>query len=167
MRPTILAIVGASGSGKTALSEHLKEIGIESIVSFTTRDMRDGEVDGREHLFVTEAQLPGKDTMLAYAFFGGYHYWTTISQIPTDGCVSYIIDEKALIEMTEKFGDKVRILPVYIKRDNLTDIERSRRNRDKDRVILPDKYYSAVIENNGTLEEFLIKAEQTIKNLIF
>lgn len=162
---TILAIVGSSGSGKSSLSAYLKPFGIDPIVSFTTRPMREGETDGVEHWFVTEDKMPSKDKMLAYAFFGGYHYWTTVSQVPFGHWASYIIDEKALIEMSERFGDQIRIIPIYIKRDDLTDIERDRINRDKDRIILPDKYYAAVIENNGSLEDFFKTASETISKL--
>ena len=167
MKPTILAIVGVSGSGKSTLSAHLQKLGFIPIISFTTRPMREGETNGVEHWFVNEYDMPHKDKMLAYTFFGGYHYWTTVYQIPIIGHASYIIDEKALVEMSERFKDEICIIPVYIKRDNLSDIERDRRNRDKGRLILPDKYYSAVIENNGTIEEFFEKAEQTIKKLIY
>lgn len=164
----ILAIVGSSGSGKTTLSEYLRTIEIEPLVSFTTRPMRDGEMNGMEHHFVKGDVMPmDRREMLAYAHFGDYDYWTTPQQIEELGDrISYVIDEKALVEMTERFRDKYDIIPIYVKRDNLTDIERHRRNRDKDRLILPDKYYAAVIENNGTLEEFLKKAEETIKRLI-
>lgn len=164
----ILAIVGSSGSGKTTLSEHLRTIGIEPLVSFTTRPMRKRETNGIEHHFVKENVMPmDKREMLAYAHFGNYDYWTTTQQIEELGsCISYIIDEKALLEMVERFKGKYDIIPIYVKRDDLTDIERHRRNRDNDRLILPDKYYAAVIENNGTIKEFLKKAEDTIKKLI-
>lgn len=164
----ILAIVGSSGSGKTTLSEHLRTIGIEPLVSFTTRPMRKGEMNGIEHYFVKGNVMPiDRREMLAYAHFGNYDYWTTPQQIEELGnCISYIIDEKALLEMAERFGDKYDIIPIYVKRDDLTDIERHRRNRDNGRLILPDKYYAAVIENNGTIEEFLRKAKETIKKLI-
>ena len=43
MKPIIIAIVGASGSGKTHLSKFLqKEFGIPAIISTTTRPRREG-----------------------------------------------------------------------------------------------------------------------------
>lgn len=79
---------------------------------------------------------------------------------------SYIIDEKALLEMMNKFGDEFNIIPIYIRRENLSSIDKERLDRDKDRIILKDSFYAAVIENNGTLDEFLKKAEKIIGKLI-
>ena len=71
---TIVAIVGASGSGKTQLTLYAQRFGYPVICSYTTRPMREGETNGVEHIFVTEDKMPTKDNMLAYTFFGGYHY---------------------------------------------------------------------------------------------
>lgn len=71
MKRTIVAIVGASGSGKSELSRYMKQFGLEPIVSFTTRPIREGEVDGREHWFVTPEAIPPFDEMLAYAYLEG------------------------------------------------------------------------------------------------
>ncbi|MBS7376006.1 MAG: guanylate kinase, partial [Muribaculaceae bacterium] len=103
-KPLIYAVVGASGCGKNTATQIMEELGIPSLVSFTTRDMRPGEINGKEHWFVTENDIPPKDRMLAYTYFGGKHYWTTIDQIPEKGGCTYIIDEVALVEMLEKFG---------------------------------------------------------------
>ena len=44
--PIVIAIVGPSGSGKTTMANIMAENGIPTIVSFTTRPMRDGETNG-------------------------------------------------------------------------------------------------------------------------
>lgn len=162
---TIFAIVGPSGSGKSELSRYMEPFGLVPIVSFTTRPMRPGELDGREHWFVSEDQMPPRDKMLACAYFGGHHYWASINQVPASHPSSYIIDEKALVEMMERFKDELNIIPVYIRRKELEAIEVERRKRDDDRLILPDEFYAAVIENDGTLCEFLRKSEKVISEL--
>ena len=116
-KPLIYAVVGASGCGKSTATQIMEELGIPSLVSFTTRDMRPGEINGKEHWFVTENDIPPKDRMLAYTYFGGKHYWTTIDQIPEKGGCTYIIDEVALVEMLEKFGKDIDFVTVLIKKD--------------------------------------------------
>lgn len=46
--------MGASASGKTTVERLLEKMGINRIISYTTRPMRDGEVDGVDYHFVSE-----------------------------------------------------------------------------------------------------------------
>lgn len=54
-RGLMLVLSSPSGAGKTTLSRMLleSETGIEMSVSVTTREMRPGEVDGQDYVFVT------------------------------------------------------------------------------------------------------------------
>ena len=114
-RPIIIALVGNSGSGKTSLSLYLQErFGIPALVSYTTRPMREGEVDGIDHHFVEDASsMP--ENPLAHTVFAGKHYWTSHSQISTP-VVTYVIDEAGLVELKEKWSDKYDVLAFYISR---------------------------------------------------
>ena len=155
-KPLIYAVVGASGCGKTTAAKILEGSGIPRPVSYTTRRIRNDEVNGREHWFVTDADIPPKDRMLAYTYFGGKHYWTTIDQIDSKSGCTYIIDEIALVEMIEKFGDKINIIKVLIKKDRgeiekLVDTERIR--RDEQRLKLDDSFYDIIIDNNGSIDD--------------
>ncbi|MBR4405179.1 MAG: guanylate kinase [Bacteroidaceae bacterium] len=170
MKSTILAIVGPSGSGKTTLAEHLKhELNIPVIVSYTTRPIREGEVNGKDHHFVSEQDMPPHAEMLAYTKFGDYHYWSHISQVPENGVCSYVIDEKGLLKLWENFDQDYNIVPILIKRDDSIlskTVDPERLKRDKLRVTIEDAAYKAIIVNNGTLEEFQKQAVQTIQTLI-
>ncbi|MGM9803654.1 MAG: guanylate kinase [Muribaculaceae bacterium] len=155
-KPLIYAIVGASGCGKTTATKIMEEYGIPSLVSYTTRDIRDGETNGKEHWFVTDNEIPDKSRMLAYTFFGGKHYWTTIDQITGDNGCSYVIDEIALLEMIEKFGKEIDIVTILIKKDKgeiekLVDAERMK--RDKERLTLNDDFYDIVISNDSSIDD--------------
>jgi guanylate kinase len=154
MKKIIVAIVGKSGSGKTVLSKQLKEkCGIPYICSYTTRPMRSGERDGVEHIFLPhDTTIPDKKDMLAYAYFGGYHYWALHDQI--EDIVTYVIDEKALVEMIDKFSDRYDIIKVYVDRDYI-DVDDERMKRDDVRLCLDSTFYDIVINNNGTYDEFV------------
>jgi guanylate kinase len=158
MKPVIIAIAGLSGSGKTLAANILKErAGVPNIVSFTTRPMRRGETNGVEHFFVSESEMPPQEEMLAYTKFGGCHYWATVSQLPASGKCVYVIDEKGLLMMKEKFGQRFDIRSVYIQRDLSelqASIEQGRLDRDRDRIFLDRYFYDAVIENNYSLTDF-------------
>lgn len=165
MKPIIIALVGASGSGKTTLSLYLQEHdGIPAVCSYTTRPMREGEINGRDHWFVGHDH-PIPEKPLAYTFFGGNHYWTGPAQI-TAPITTYVIDEKGLIELKEKWGDKYKIVSVYIKRPNLHEIDENRKQRDLERLTLDIDLYDIVLYNDKDLDSFLTTALTTIAKFI-
>lgn len=50
---TIVAIIGPSGAGKDTVADIIADMmGFEKLISYTTRPMREGEKQGREHHFV-------------------------------------------------------------------------------------------------------------------
>lgn len=163
-KPIIIALVGNSGSGKTSLSLHLqKRFGIPAIVSYTTRPMRENEVDGIDHHFVKDtSSMPASP--LAHTVFAGNHYWTSHSQI-TDPVVTYVIDEAGLVELKEKWSDKYVVLAFYISRpDNPTSAER--KNRDKNRLKLPASAYEEILNNTSSLSDFYESATTSIVKAI-
>ncbi len=169
MKPKIICIVGPSGSGKTTLTNNIPASIVPVLVSYTTRPKRENETDGKEHYFVDESQMPDKSQMLAYTKFGGYHYWTSISQVEEYEACVYVIDEKGLMNLMENYDNKFDIRSIKIKcsHDTLKSrVDETRIKRDKCRVIIDDEAYDAIITNDGSLEEFLNTGIQTIKNLL-
>lgn len=76
----LITIIGPSGAGKDTVALMLSAIlGYDVLCSYTTRPMREGEVDGKEHHFVKECNVP-KSEMLAYTRYGNYEYWTEKKQ---------------------------------------------------------------------------------------
>lgn len=51
---TIVTLTGPTCSGKTTLQKKLQDEGLSGIVSFTTRIMRQGEVEGKDYYFLSE-----------------------------------------------------------------------------------------------------------------
>lgn len=162
----IIAIVGPSGSGKTTLSLYLNEyLRIPAICSYTTRPMRPGEKNGREHIFVKDFPHDPAET-LAYTFFGGYHYWTMPEQVEGFQLCTYVIDEKGLLELKEKWSDKFEILSIYIVRPNNDGIDRERLDRDRDRICINPDEYDVTVRNDKDLNSFLRFAIVTIQKLL-
>lgn len=151
MKPTIIALVGPSGSGKTTLSLCLQnKVGIPAICSYTTRPIREGEENGREHWFVQECVSDISDT-LAYTYFGGHHYWTMPEQVGNNRVCTYVIDEKGLMELKSKWQERYNIVSVYLDRKDLQGIAEDRRMRDNNRITLPSTEYDLILHNNKDL----------------
>ena len=85
---TIIFIVGETGSGKDTISKLLP---YPVNVSWTTRPMRVGDVQGETHWFVSDEKFAKAAVMLAYTELGPYKYGLPIGYLP-DGISIYIID---------------------------------------------------------------------------
>lgn len=173
-------IVGKSGSGKDEAAKFLqKEFDIPQIVSYTTRDMRAGEIDGVEHHFVSKDMVPYRNIMFAYTVLGGNAYYTTISQI-TEAfqCrdeVSYIVDDKGVKDIIDFVNGHpitmcdVKPLSIYIDVDDETLIKRGvcseRMKRDASRIDAGDIKYDYCVDNNGTIETLRNQLDNIIKQI--
>lgn len=165
-KKTIFCIVGPSGSGKTTAVEFAsKALGIPVLRSYTTRPMREGEVNGIDHIFVSEKDVPKRSEMLAYTIFGNYQYWTSVRQIDNaQSHVLYVIDEVGLEEMEYRFGNVYEMVAIYIKPSQslISQVDLERSMRDKERLRLPESRYDHIIHNDSTLEKFLFNFTQII-----
>ena len=85
-RGKLLVISGPSGTGKSTVIGHLRQLrpGLEFSVSATTRAPRPGEEDGREYFFVTRErfdEMVENNELLEHATFVGNSYGTPRSQV--------------------------------------------------------------------------------------
>lgn len=171
-KPTIICIVGPSGAGKTTMARFIERaLEIPMLVSYTTRPQRPGEIQGVDHWFVPEDEMPPQEEMLAYTNFGGYHYWMPKQDIPytEPGICTYVIDEKGLKMLVETYAEEFTIVAVLIKRHRRALIEQvgeERVNRDLERITIPEEEYQEVIYNGGPLEEFLAESTKIIRKYI-
>ena len=81
-RSLLLIVSAPSGAGKTTLCDRLSSEFHNTIiysVSCTTRQPRDGEIDGREYFFITEEQFQKKleaNEFIEHATVHGHRYGT-------------------------------------------------------------------------------------------
>ena len=52
-----VVIMGKSGAGKDTVGVHLGQVGYQRIVTYTSRPMREGEVDGRDYHFLSQRKF--------------------------------------------------------------------------------------------------------------
>lgn len=157
----LITITGPSGAGKDTVARMLSEItGIPVLVSYTTRKMREGEQNGREHWFVSPDMVPDKKDMLAYTQYGGYEYWTEIMQIG-DAAI-YVIDEEGLRDLHDRFPHiPIVAIGVFATRAirRLHGVSEERMDRDRKRTAFPLEYFDYRIYNNRTIEHLREKVE--------
>lgn len=170
MKPIIIAIVGASGSGKTHLSKFLhKEMNIPMIVSTTTRPQRPGEIEGEDYFFIHSTAGYKRQDMLTYTRFGEYEYFSMKKQMPRSGFCSYVVEENGIRALKRSAGDDYGIFAVTVQCKESTRIARGvdpgRIERDKNRKGLGYEWMDYAIFNDGTVEQFEQSARDMIKVL--
>lgn len=131
----IFYLMGKSASGKDTIYKKIREVrqDLKTIVLYTTRPMRDGETDGVEYHFTTEAQLEqfekdGKVIELrTYQTVHGPWSYATVD----DGSIhleqeSYLVigTLESYQKLRSYFGDSV-MEPIYIQVDDGLRLERA------------------------------------------
>ena len=137
----IVAILGKSGSGKSTLEKALENMGFNRMISYTTRNIRDGEVNHREYHFINRDQfnkLIDSDILIEHAEYNGNLYGAGKPIGNTKNVI--VVEPNGLSKFKELYGNQV--VSAYIKvpqniiderldiRNNTPDIE-SRREADR------------------------------------
>lgn len=111
----MLVIIGPSACGKTQIVNQLIEkYHFKKLVTYTTRPIRIGEVNGIDYHFVTTNEFEEKikhDFFLEYVKYNHNYYGTSFSDLKEDKVV--IIEAEGLKKYIEKARNKIKI--VYIR----------------------------------------------------
>lgn len=107
MTNTLLTITGPSLSGKSTLEDMLVRIHVlEKIVSFTTRPIRAGEVNGEQYHFLKREEAEKKieaDEVAEYTEFDGNFYGILGSELETklqkNSCIA-VVEPKGLNQLS-------------------------------------------------------------------
>lgn len=132
---SIFYIMGRSGSGKDTIykkileNEKIKEKNINEIIKYTTRPIRDGEINGKEYNFLTDEEfekikLDGCfiETREYNTVHGIWKYATGIEMIEDFSYIG-IGTLESYKSLKEKYGDI--ICPIYISVDENILYERA------------------------------------------
>jgi guanylate kinase len=143
-RGLMFVLSSPSGAGKTTLSRLLIErmSGMRMSVSVTTRQMRPGEVDGRDYFFVDHAKfqaMAGSGELLEWATVFDNGYGTPRAAVEdalsAGQDVLFDIDWQGTQQLREKAGKDV--VSVFILPPSAADLEKRLHTRaqDSDEVI--------------------------------
>ena len=171
-KPTIIAIIGESGSGKSMAADYIKEtFGISLIQSRTTRKQRDESDTG--HLFVTNKEFDSykKEDMIAFTEFGGNRYCCLHSDV-NEWSNTYVIDETGLKYLTKNFADRYNIFSIRILRAmeaRIADVGKERVDRDKGKFTMKNEEFSVVVANTTNVKENLFSMIDDViaKNMLY
>ena len=131
----IICLMGKSSAGKDTIYRRLledKALGLRKIVPYTTRPIREGELEGREYFYTDEAgfdrlKSQGKviEDRAYHTCHGLWRYFTVDDgQIQEDGNYLMIGTLEAYGKLREYFGAD-RLLPVLIELHDGTRLQRA------------------------------------------
>ena len=179
----LLILVGCSASGKdTVMNWLVKEFDVKPVISYTTRPIRDCEIEGREYHFITEEEFDRMkdndefiETRVYKTVNGNWYYGLPKSGIDLEDDNNYItiLDFDGLLELEtwlRSIGQIDKLTSIYIdvteqnrlirclnREQNMTKRqvgEVIRRYYDDNANVLPANEYCSLVFLNNTYEEF-------------
>ena len=112
----IIVIIGESCSGKTTLANYFAERHyFEKVVTYTTRPIRAGEVDGVDYHFINDEnfdKLQSDNFFLETSLYNNWHYGTPLSHNRSD---KIIVLSPSGMRKLKKITDKDELITVYLR----------------------------------------------------
>ena len=135
----LFVIVGKSASGKTAISEELvKKYGFEKVISYTTRPIRQSEVNGKDYHYIDEDEfidMLNKGEFIEYNSFstkqGEWYYGThrdVINRLKKQDNLIHILEPTGVKQLIDELGSNI-VIPILVERDDTERLISSLKNR--------------------------------------
>jgi guanylate kinase len=176
----LFIIFGRSGTGKSTIVRRFNERNpglIKTIVTTTTRPMRDGEVDGVNYHFKTKEQferLIAEDGLVEYVEYSGNYYGTTKDEFDYTRDNIIVLEPNGIANIEKMYKDTFTIFKIEIEASDARILERllnrnstveeiARRFRD-DKVRFQNLDYTVRIYNESPLHEVVIYFEDILRN---
>lgn len=133
---SLFYLMGKSSSGKDTIYRHVlcdTTLGLKPLVPYTTRPVREGEVDGREYRFVTREQFEEMQKAGQVAEFRAYNtvhgewiYFTAFDDevLKSQDCFIVIGTLESYVSTTKALPNE-KIFPIYIELDDGERLERA------------------------------------------
>jgi len=129
LKQSLFVIVGRSGTGKSSLIRYYNEnnSGTKTIVTTTTRPMRDGEVEGVHYNFKTKEEFEkmiSEDKFIEHTQYNGNYYGTSKDEFDFSKTNIIILELNGLANIKKLLGDKFTIYVIKLDAPDAVILER-------------------------------------------
>lgn len=177
----IIVIMGKAASGKSSVSESLaKSLNIEKIITYTTRPVRDGEVDGVDYNFITYEQFKSGNFACEEEYTvipnGPQGYGVNPDDFKPGKNYIIVLTPSGYHELKQLFGERIFGIYImapmldrwnrYLDRDYINStvmVEAGRRFKADDKDFYELEYQAdGIIINNGSKQQLIDSLEYMI-----
>ena len=132
----IFCLIGKSSSGKDSIYQKLLEcpnLDIKNLITYTTRPMREGEIDGKEYYFVSNEdieKIQEKSNIIEMRSYntalGTWKYFTVENKEVSNTSNKFLLvgTIEVYVALCNFYG-KDKVFPLYIEVDDLTRLKRA------------------------------------------
>ena len=149
----LILLVGETGSGKDTVANKLP---YKKVVSYTTRPMRDTDVNGINHWFVSDEEMDEleKENLIAWTKTGEVRYCATVGSL-IDNTMIYIINPDGVRWFKEHYkGSEINIIVIGI----YLPLE-ERKRRCKNRSDFKTSFMQRVKDEQKDFDKFRLNGE--------
>ena len=168
----MLVLVGASGTGKSAIRNYLvSEYKMDKVVSCTSRPMREGEKDGQDYFFLQKEEFECRiknDWFVEYTLYNDNYYGIPKHQITDNSIV--IVEPDGVLALKKQ--ENINLTIVYLQSLYSVRKERMRKRGDteeqiKQRIELDDLRFDSIKENVDCIVDNDGNSIEDIANFVF
>ena len=162
----IIVITGATGTGKTTVSDYLKTYyRVPQVITHTTRPARKGEVNGKDYYFETDRSF-FDNHYLENVVYSGYHYGSSYEGLEIgwqrNPLVSIVLDTKGAVTYEQQLGEQVVVL--YLTVSNHTNLVNRLKKRGDDTEMVQKRIASEEYQRDLQLPQELKGKAHVILN---
>lgn len=113
----LICLLGKSASGKSTIEKQLEEKGLNRVISYTTRPMREGEQDGINYWYVNDVTFESflmLDNLIEHTNYRGWHYGVHKDSIDlSKGNYVAVVEPQGYRQIIDKLG-RENVIGIYI-----------------------------------------------------
>ena len=179
----IICLVGKSGSGKDTIARLLQKwYSLKPVCSYTSRPKREGEIEGREHHFITRAEAEHvlatrSAEVVAQTEISGNLYFALKEDL--EKADMYVIDPKGIEYIQANFPE-IELYQLYVYCDDNVAVRRVQKRGDDLEVYkarhasenrmfntyFSEHKYDKLIDNSVTEEKMIVKLMEIMDEVL-